>query len=64
MAPLASHDPEAAQQVRELEAMARKYGQGDISGSDRKYLKQRAYNQRRGKAGYDAMLRRDPDAEA
>ncbi|MCU0622242.1 MAG: VWA domain-containing protein [Gemmatimonadaceae bacterium] len=64
MGSLAPDDPATAEQVRELEAMARKYAYREVSESDRKYLKQRAYNQRRGKAGYDAMLRRKPESGA
>lgn len=59
---MAASDPEASAHVAELTAMAAKYERDAVDGSDRKYMKQRAYNQRRGKAGYDAMLRRPPDA--
>lgn len=49
-------------QVRDLEAMAERMREEAIDGRDIKYLKQRAYNQRRGKAGYERSLRR-PDGE-
>jgi Ca-activated chloride channel homolog len=52
-------DEEAARQQRDLERLAKQYEYGTASAADRKYLKQRAYNQRRGKYNYDKTLERD-----
>lgn len=52
-------DEEAARQQRDLERLAQQYDQGIASAADRKYLKQRAYNQSRGKSHYDKRLERD-----
>jgi Ca-activated chloride channel family protein len=63
-AAMAADDPDAMRALRELTAMARKFSRRVVSEVDRKYMKQRAYNMRRGKQSYDAMLSRpeDPDA--
>jgi Ca-activated chloride channel family protein len=55
-------EPEIRDQARDLEAMAERMRDEAMDGRDIKYLKQRAYNQRRGKAGYEQSLRR-PDGE-
>jgi Ca-activated chloride channel family protein len=46
---------------RDLAKMEARYREARFSERDAKYQLQRTHNQRRGKAGYDAKLRRDPN---
>ncbi|MEO5580160.1 MAG: VWA domain-containing protein, partial [Gemmatimonadaceae bacterium] len=50
--------PGMAEQGEDLEAMALKYSNQDISPADEKYLFQRAYNVRRGKHVYEEKISR------
>ena len=50
--------PGMEEQVEDLGAMASKYEHHDVSASDEKYLYQRAYNARRGKAMYEDKISR------
>jgi Ca-activated chloride channel family protein len=47
-----------AEQAADLLAMAEKYRERDVSSADEKYLYQRAYNARRGKAQYEEKISR------
>ena len=47
-----------AEQAADLSAMARKYTERKVSSADEKYLFQRAYNARRGKAMYEEKISR------
>ncbi|MDP9178780.1 MAG: VWA domain-containing protein [Gemmatimonadota bacterium] len=47
-----------AEQAADLSAMADKYRARDVSSADEKYLYQRAYNARRGKAMYEEKISR------
>ncbi len=50
--------PGMEEQVEDLKSMALKYESSDVSAADEKYLYQRAYNARRGKAMYEEKISR------
>jgi len=50
--------PGMEEQVEDLKSMALKYESFDVSAADEKYLYQRAYNARRGKAMYEEKISR------
>lgn len=50
--------PEMEEQADDVSVMASKYEHRDISSADEKYLYQRAYNARRGKAMYEDKISR------
>jgi hypothetical protein len=47
-----------AEQAADLSEMAEKYRSRKVSSADEKYLYQRAYNARRGKARYEEKISR------
>lgn len=53
-------DHELAGEGADLRAMADRYGAGDVSAADAKYLGQMAYATHRGKTANRRLLRRDP----
>ena len=55
--------PGMSEQGEDLEAMALKYSNQDISPADEKYLFQRAYNARRGKQVYEEKISRSRKAK-